>query len=116
MLGLVLMLGGLALRYWAARTLGAFYTRTLLVKTDHRIVDNGPYRLIRNPGYLGNLLLFIGAGLAATNWLVVLVIAIALLSSYIYRIRVEEAMLESTFGDEYRAYKARTRKLIPLVY
>jgi protein-S-isoprenylcysteine O-methyltransferase Ste14 len=114
--GLALMVVGLALRYWASKTLGAFYTRTLLVKTDHHIVDNGPYRLIRNPGYLGDIFLFVGAGLAASNWIVVVVITIVLLTSYIYRIRVEENMLQTKFGEEYRAYQARTWKLIPLVY
>jgi protein-S-isoprenylcysteine O-methyltransferase Ste14 len=116
MFGLALMVIGLALRYWASKTLGAFYTRTLLVKTDHHIVESGPYRLIRNPGYLGVIVLFVGASLAASNWLVVAVITSILLASYMYRIRVEETMLQTTFGEEYQAYKARTWKLVPLVY
>src|SRR5258708_19063849 len=114
--GLALMVVGLALRYWASKTLGAFYTRTLLVKTDHHVVDNGPYRLIRNPGYLGDIFLFVGAGLAASNWIVVVVITLVLLTGYIYRIRVEENMLQTKFGEEFQAYRARTWKLIPLVY
>src|SRR5258708_25393884 len=113
--GLALMVIGLALRYWASKTLGAFYTRTLLVKTDQHVVDNGPYRLIRNPGYLGDIFLFVGAGLAASNWIVVVVITIVLLTGYIYRIRVEEAMLQTTLGEKYLAYMARTCKVIPLV-
>src|SRR5258708_7660684 len=114
--GLALMVIGLALRYWASKTLGAFYTRTLLVKSDHHVVDNGPYRLIRNPGYLGDIFLFVGAGLAASNWIVVVVITLVLLTGYIYRIRVEEAMLQTTLGEKYLAYMARTCKVIPLVY
>ncbi len=115
-IGLVVMVVGLGLRYWTHKTLGAFYTRTLLVTTDHHIVDNGPYRIIRNPGYLGTLLLFIGAGLAVSNWIAVIVIAAALVSAYRYRIRSEEAMLVTEFGDAYKAYMARTWKLVPLVY
>jgi len=114
--GLVMMVCGLMLRYWASRTLGAYYTRTLLVKTDHHLVDSGPYRLVRNPGYLGNLLIFIGAGLAASNGLAVVVITVVLLAAYVYRIRVEESMLRSTFGDAYQTYMTRTWRLIPLVY
>ena len=114
--GLAIMVVGLALRCWATKTLGAFYSRTLLVKADHHLVDSGPYRFVRNPGYLGSLLLFVGAGLASFNWLVVIVIAVVLLVAYIYRIRVEETMLSRTFGDEYQSYVARTWRFIPLVY
>src|SRR5262245_49281483 len=49
-IGLALMVIGLVLRYWATQTLGAYYSRTLLIKTEQSVVDNGPYRWIRNPG------------------------------------------------------------------
>lgn len=115
-LGLLMMIAGLLIRYWAARTLGAFYTRTLRVNSNHQIVDVGPYHYVRNPGYLGLLLLFIGSGLAASNWLVIVAITVVMLAAYIYRIRTEEAMLTSAFGDVYRSYIARTWRLIPLLY
>lgn len=66
-IGLTLMLGGLAMRYWAAKTLGEFYTRTLQVIEGQGIVNQAPYNVIRHPGYLGTLLMEIGAGLAVTN-------------------------------------------------
>lgn len=47
--GVVLMGGGLALRVWAARVLGALYTRTLRTSTAQRLVAEGPYRLVRHP-------------------------------------------------------------------
>jgi len=66
------MIGGLSLRYWAAKTLGEFYTRTLRIIEGHHIVSQGPCRFIRNPGYLGILMLNAGAGLAVMNWIVLL--------------------------------------------
>lgn len=42
---------GLALRVWSMRTLGAFYTRTLRTAQNQHVVDTGPYRMIRHPGY-----------------------------------------------------------------
>ncbi len=96
--------------------MGEFYTRTLRVKTEQRIVDTGPYKLIRNPGYLGDLVMFVSAGLAVLNWIAALVIAAAMLRAYIYRIRSEEAMLQSTFGSDFMAYKARTWRLVPHIF
>jgi len=69
-LGVALMVIGIALRIWAARVLGQFYTRTLLTTTDQHIVEDGPYRLLRHPGYSGDLLMWAGAGLAASNWII----------------------------------------------
>src|SRR5258708_5900452 len=115
-LGVILMLLGLGLRIWASRTLGAFYTRTLLIQTEQKIVYNGPYRFIRNPGYLGALIMFISAGFAVMNWISVIVIGVAMVNAYVYRIRSEEAMLESAFGEHFAEYKARSWRLIPLIY
>ena len=41
---------GLALKAWAVRTLRGFYTRTLRTACDQRMIDSGPYRLVRHPG------------------------------------------------------------------
>jgi protein-S-isoprenylcysteine O-methyltransferase Ste14 len=115
-LGLAIMLSGLVLRYWASKTLGKFYTRTLLVTTEQQIVDTGPYRWIRHPGYLADIGLFVGAGLAALNWIGTIVIAVVILPAYIYRMRVEESMLLTSFGEHYQAYRRRSKRLIPWVY
>jgi hypothetical protein len=65
--GLILEATGLALRAWSMRTLGASYTRTLRTGEDQRVVDEGPYRLIRHPGYAGSLLTWSGFALASRN-------------------------------------------------
>jgi len=115
-IGVILMLVGLGLRIWASRTLGAFYTRTLLIQTEQRIIDVGPYKVIRNPGYLGDLIMFISAGLAVMNWISAIVITLAMINAYVYRIRTEETMLQSAFGEQFAAYKMHTWRLFPLIY
>jgi protein-S-isoprenylcysteine O-methyltransferase Ste14 len=115
-LGVALMIAGIALRYWSAKVLGKFYTRTLLTTSDQRIVEDGPYRLLRHPGYSGSLLVWTGAGLAAANWIVFALITLVMLVSYIYRMRTEEAMLATQFGQAYRDYIRRTRRIIPFLY
>ena len=115
-MGIAIMLSGLALRYWAAKTLGAFYTRTLQTVEGQQIIQHGPYRIIRHPGYVGTLLLSIGAGLALSNWLVIMISVPIGLFSQLYRINVEEKMLETTFSEAFETYRQKTWRLIPYLY
>jgi protein-S-isoprenylcysteine O-methyltransferase Ste14 len=115
-LGLILMLGGLTMRYWAAKTLGNCYTRTLQIVEGQEIVAQAPYSLIRHPGYFGTLLMEIGAGLAVENWIVLLVATIIGIASRTYRINAEEKMLSARFAEQYEAYSAKTWKLVPFLY
>ncbi len=115
-LGLILMLLGLGLRIWSMRVLGAYYSRTLRVADEQVIVTQGPYRVIRHPGYLGTMLVWVGSGLALANWIATVLIALLMFGVYNYRIRSEEAMLRATFGDRYRQYCQTTWKLLPFLY
>ena len=115
-LGLISMLLGLGLRVWSMRVLGAYYSRTLRVADEQVIVTQGPYRVVRHPGYLGTMLVWVGSGLALANWIATVVIALLMLGVYSYRIRSEEAMLLATFGDRYQQYSRQTWKLLPFLY
>jgi protein-S-isoprenylcysteine O-methyltransferase Ste14 len=113
---ILVMLLALGLRIWSMRVLGAYFSRTLRVADAQVIVMQGPYRVLRHPGYTGTILLWIGSGLALTNWLATAVVAILMLAVYSYRIRMEEAMLLTTFGEGYRQYRRHTWKLLPFLY
>lgn len=71
---------------------------------------------MRHPGYLGIILLYTGFGVASANWIATATIVAFTLTAYSYRIKWEEAMLIAAFGDRYREYMTRTRKVIPHVY
>jgi protein-S-isoprenylcysteine O-methyltransferase Ste14 len=114
--GLAITLGGITLRVWANLILGEFYTRTLRVLANQSVVQRGPYRLIRHPGYLGTIVMWAGAGLAAANWIVILIVLVTMSIAYHYRIQAEETMLLDRLGQQYADYKARTWKLLPFVY
>ncbi|GET53672.1 hypothetical protein RhiirA1_406489 [Rhizophagus irregularis] len=92
-----------------------FFTRILRIGEEF-IVTEGPYRYIRHPGYLGQLLIWIGFGLSSGNYLVALIIFIAIILTYLYRIRKEEVVLLRTFGVDYLEYSTRVSKLIPYIY
>jgi protein-S-isoprenylcysteine O-methyltransferase Ste14 len=115
-MGIFSMLVGLILRYWAARTLGVFYTRTLQTLTGQQIIDQPPYSVIRHPGYLGTFFIETGAGFAIMNWVVLASLVGIGMASRLYRIQVEEAMLQNAFGAEYNLYAEKTWRLIPFIY
>lgn len=115
-LGILMMLGGLALRYLAARTLGEFYTRTLFVASEQEVIQQGAYQVVRHPGYLGVLMASLGAGFATANWIVILTIIVVKVIVLGYRMAAEEEMLLLAFGDQYRAYMENTSRLIPFIY
>ncbi len=114
--GLLVMLLGLGVRAWSMRVLGASYSRTLKVSGAQDIVDGGPYRFIRHPGYLGSILVWVGSGLALSNWIALCVVGGMMICVYAYRIHAEEAMLVAAFGEKYREYAKRSWRLVPFLY
>jgi protein-S-isoprenylcysteine O-methyltransferase Ste14 len=115
-LATVLLLGGVAVRWHAIRTLGRFFTVNVAVQPEQHVVQAGLYRCIRHPSYTGALLAVLGAGIAFHNWLSLAVLMLPVALALGYRIRVEEAVLIDALGDAYRDYCRRTKRLIPGVY
>ena len=111
--GIALMVAGLALRWWAVRTLGRFFTIDVAIHAAHTVIQTGPYRWIRHPAYAGSLLTLFGIGLALGTWLGLAAIALFAAVGFGNRISVEEATLMVALGEPYRAYARRTRRVIP---
>ena len=115
-IGFAVLICGAALRVWAIVVLGKSFRTTVEVSTNQKVVQRGPYKLIRHPSYSGILVMCLGYGIADQNWLS-LVVAVGLpLIALLYRIRIEEAALASGIGPEYQAYQKRTKKLIPGIW
>jgi protein-S-isoprenylcysteine O-methyltransferase Ste14 len=58
----------------------------------------------------------VGAGLATANWIAAALITLVVSPIYAYRIRAEETMLQTRLGEQYKAYMARSWRLIPRLY
>ena len=114
--GQLIVLVGIALRYWALMVLGRFYTTAVAVQGEQTLVQRGPYRIIRHPSYSGGLLILFGFGFALNTWVGAVIAVIVLSAMYAYRIAVEEKVMLETFGDDYRDYMRRTRRLFPGVW
>lgn len=114
--GLILQATGLGLRAWSMRRLGEFYSRTLRTEgSQHRVIDSGPYRLVRHPGYTGSLLTWIGFALTSRSAPVVALVGGLMGRAYHQRITAEEELLRRELPC-YVDYSGRTKKLIPFVW
>jgi len=113
---LLCFVAGVALRWWAIASLGPLFTVDVAIAADHRLIDRGPYRLIRHPSYAGALLAFAGLALALGSAPALAALLIPTLAAYHYRIRVEEAALLRGLGEAYADYMRRTSRLIPGLY
>jgi protein-S-isoprenylcysteine O-methyltransferase Ste14 len=115
-LGLAFLFGGITIRWVAIYTLGKYFTYTVLIRNDHRLIRTGLYKHIRHPSYAGALLAHLGIGLAFSNWLTLCFSSIPYLIAAVYRMRVEEEALRQAFGAEYLGYSKASSRLIPGVY
>jgi len=112
LLGWPLVGGGMTLAAWFARTMRGADTTMHINRPVSRVVQDGPFRFSRNPGYLSLTMLYAGiAVLRKALW------AILLLPLVVYVIQREviereERYLERTFGEEYLNYKARVRRWV----
>jgi protein-S-isoprenylcysteine O-methyltransferase Ste14 len=109
--GIGLTLAGEAIRLWAVHHIGAI-SRT---RSDRLgpLIAAGPFAVIRNPLYVGNIALWAGFALAARLLWLVPAIVVVLAVEYHAIVRWEEERLEARFGDEYRAYAARVPRWLP---
>jgi len=113
---LTVMVLGVGIRVWAAITLGAYYTTTLMTTEGQKVVTSGPYAFIRHPGYLGEIMIWTGFAAVSSNLVLFFLLPAMFVTVYLYRISSEERMLVKELGDDYVRYQDRTRRLIPLVY
>jgi protein-S-isoprenylcysteine O-methyltransferase Ste14 len=113
--GVVLYLAGGALRLWPVFVLGRRFSGLVAIQPGHKLVTDGIYRIVRNPSYLGLLVLALGWALAFRSVVGVL-LALLNIVPLVARMRSEEALLRSQFGEQYEAYCRRTWRLLPGLY
>ncbi|UZE14371.1 methyltransferase family protein [Pseudomonas sp. B21-053] len=114
-LGALLFIVGGALRLWPVFVLGKRFSGLVAIQPGHTLVTDGIYRTLRNPSYLGLMVIGIGWALAFRS-VVGLILAALTLIPLIARIHSEEALLRAQFGREYEDYCGRTWRLIPGIY
>lgn len=114
--GLALLILGIIIRWTAIRDLGRFFTSTVRITDNHRLIRTGIYEHLRHPAYTGSLVAHLGLGMAFANWYSIALSTMPYLFAAMYRMRVEEQALVAEFGQEYLDYARSTKRLIPRVY
>ncbi|MFN3719392.1 MAG: protein-S-isoprenylcysteine O-methyltransferase [Rhizobium rhizophilum] len=98
------------------KDLGKNWSVTLEVREGHQLVTQGVYAHVRHPMYASFLLWGITQALLIPNWIAGFAGLVAVLALYAVRQSREEAMMRETFGAEYDAYCARTKRLVPGIF
>jgi protein-S-isoprenylcysteine O-methyltransferase Ste14 len=114
--GTACILLGVVLRQYCFRTLGKYFTGNVRVVADQPVIDKGPYRWIRHPGYTAGFIVFLGMGLGFGSALSVAIILIEDVLVCARRVKVEEQALITTLGEPYRAYMQRTKRFVPFLF
>jgi protein-S-isoprenylcysteine O-methyltransferase Ste14 len=111
-----LAMGSVLLVIFAARCLGKQWALTARVVEGHSLIQDGPYRFVRNPIYTGMFGLLLATGIAAGHWIALLAANVLFIAGTWIRIRSEERLLRQTFGSEFEVYAKKVWALIPGVY
>jgi len=114
--GVLIMISGVVFRRYVISFLGKFFTATVQIQKDHRLIKAGPYHYIRHPSYLGILILALGNGIALANWISLLICIVLPAIGLIRRIKVEEKELLDHFGQQFQDYRKSTWRIIPYIY
>jgi protein-S-isoprenylcysteine O-methyltransferase Ste14 len=113
--GLVVLAAGVFLRLGPMMSLGRRFVSVVAVQAGHTLETGGFYSRVRHPSYLGILLMDVGFAGVYRSSLAVLLLPVVF---WMFRRRmdVEEEFMVEQFGDGYRAYMARTARILPGVY
>ncbi len=115
-IGLVFAAGALALFRVTHKTLGRNWSISLELREDHRLVTDGIYRYLRHPMYTAFWMWAVAQALLLPNWVAGPAGVIGFGTLFFGRIGQEERMMTERFGQDYRAYTARTYRIIPWIY
>jgi protein-S-isoprenylcysteine O-methyltransferase Ste14 len=116
-LGFVALAAGYVLCFWAMRV-NRFFSSIIRIQSDRgqRVIDSGPYAVVRHPGYISGILVMLGSGLALCSWVAWAFLVVFSVPFLMYRVITEDRVLQAELPG-YRDYAARVRwRLVPGVW
>jgi len=113
-LGMVVLFLGLGFTVWARVHLGQYWSESVQIKADHKLIKTGPYKIVRHPVYTGVLVACLGTALVMGRinaWFAIVLILV----SFLMKIWKEEKFLIEEFSQTYLQYKKEIKALIPFI-
>ena len=107
-------LAGIAFTWWARIHLGRFWSNAITHKEGHRVIDTGPYGLVRHPIYTGLIIGMIATGIAVGTVTAILG-AILISFGMSWKAKMEETFLSAELGPDYDTYRHRVPMIIPFM-
>lgn len=105
---------GIAVAIWARLYLGRNWSASPAMKEGHELVTTGPYAFVRHPIYSGIILATLSTGLTGSVFGIVLFVIVT--TMFLFRVGTEERYMMELFPGTYPAYRARTKRLVPLIW
>lgn len=112
--GLVVYLCFSWIQIWAYKSMGENYSQDIVIFKDHKLAEKGPFKMIRHPQYLSQILVDLSGAAAALSYLV-LPLAIIQLPILVMRASFEEKLLSKHFKEEFDSYKQKRGFMLPFI-
>tara|TARA_Y100000310_G_scaffold336843_1_gene422437 strand:- start:2769 stop:3242 length:474 start_codon:yes stop_codon:yes gene_type:complete len=97
------------------RQLGKYFSVNIKIHKQHQLIQSGMYRYVRHPMYLFNIIIFLGLAGMFSSILGIMSTLLLVVPTTLFRIKREEYFLLEKFGNKYKQYQQKTKKLIPLL-
>ncbi len=115
MIGLAVFVAFSWMQVWAYKHMGDTYSQDIVITKNSRLVTDGPYKTIRHPQYLFQILSDLGAGIALFGFVIVPVVILAEIPLFILRARFEDKLLEEHFKEKFVTYKKSSGFFFPFI-
>lgn len=100
----------------AVRRLGKQWSLAARIVEGHDLIDDGPYRFVRNPIYTGMFGMLVATGLTVSPLVPLLLACVIFLAGTFIRVRIEERLLREAFGPRFDDYAKRVPAMIPGIW
>lgn len=115
-IGLIVAIAALVMFRLTHKALGRNWSVSLEVRESHKLISTGVYRHVRHPMYTAFWLWAVAQALLLPNWVAGCAGLVGFGILFFGRVKKEEGLMLESFGEDYRAYMARTYRVIPWIY
>jgi protein-S-isoprenylcysteine O-methyltransferase Ste14 len=103
------------LQIWAFKSMGDSYAHEIVIMKNHKLITSGPFKFIRHPQYLGQILSDIGVSFALLSYIILPIVIIFEIPLLIMRAGAEERLLAKHFGISFDNYKKKSGFFFPFI-